>query len=114
MRGSWGKGCKAPTITQQYQGKGLSLRTAQSFGIADATADAPVLYGTGGNQDLAPERAEAVTAGFVFLPSFAPGASIALGWLAIDYTQRIVNPFTSTAFTNYGPALHATPSTRFT
>src|SRR3546814_8084964 len=70
--------------------KGLSLRTAQSFGIADAPADATVLYGTGGNQDLAPERAEVVTAGFVFRPSFAPGASIELGWFDIDYTQRIV------------------------
>src|SRR3546814_5112055 len=58
---SWGKSFKAPTITQQYQGKGLSLRTAQSFGIADAPADATVLYGTGGTQDLAPARSDEQT-----------------------------------------------------
>src|SRR3546814_12879450 len=91
---------------------GWTLRTAQVFGIADAPADATVLYGTGGNQDLAPERAEVVTAGFVFRPSFAPGASIELGWFDIDYTQRIVNPFTFTAFTQYGPALEDPTSTR--
>src|SRR3546814_14421627 len=51
IRASWGKSFKAPTITQQYQGKGLSLRTAQSFGIADAPADETVLHGTGGTQD---------------------------------------------------------------
>src|SRR3546814_2693712 len=96
MRAVWGKSFKAPTITQQDQVKGLSLRTAQSFGIADAPADATVLYGTGGNQDLAPERAEVVTAGFVFRPSFAPGASIELGWFDIDYTQRIVKDRKST------------------
>src|SRR3546814_3067727 len=75
IRASWGKSFKAPTITQQYQGKGSSLLTAQSFGIADAPADATVLSATGGNQDLAPERSEVVTAGFVFSPSFATGAS---------------------------------------
>ena len=104
IRASWGKSFKAPTLSEQFKRGNVGLRTAASLGIPNAPVGATVFTAGGGNPDLAPERAEVVTAGFVVQPSFLPGATIELGWFDIDYTQRVVNPFRFPVISQWGQA----------
>jgi iron complex outermembrane receptor protein len=96
LRANWGESFKAPTLFQSRPSQ-VTLNSAASRGITDAPAGATVLTRLGGNPDLEPETAEVMTAGLTFRPLFLPGASIEIGWFDINYTQRVVTPFVTSA-----------------
>jgi outer membrane receptor protein involved in Fe transport len=88
---SWGKSFKAPT---QYQ----SGRPRSGYSQIGATAYFPspvsgtVLYVSGGNPDLKPERATNWTATASLTPSFIEGLRIDASYFRINYRERAVSP----------------------
>lgn len=90
FKATWGKSFKTPTLVQQHQDIVLDLFDA---GFMGGTPGAGVLFLQGGRTELQPEEAETLTAGFALHPDFLPGFKLELSWFDIDYTDRIVQPF---------------------
>lgn len=88
LRGSWARAFKAPTLYQQYVGYQAYLFPAAAFGASPATGT--VLYASGGNPDVKPERARSWTAGFEIRPS--ANLAIEATWFNIRYRDRVVQP----------------------
>lgn len=95
IKASWGKSFKAPQFYQQYNGQYTYLRTGAAVGGTGFPAGSTVLYTTGSNPDLQPERAETRAVGVVFRPLV--GAELEVSYFDIDYTDRVVTPITSAA-----------------
>jgi outer membrane receptor protein involved in Fe transport len=96
LRLSWGRSFKVPTLLQQYSSRILYLTSAGFLG-GDQIGAPPEGQGIlqfGGNQDLEPERAETISAGFTFNPSAVPGLNLELNWFRINYRDRIIAPIT--------------------
>lgn len=110
---SWGKSFKAPT---QYQ----AGRPRNGYSQIGSTAFFPtspipgtVLYLSGGNPDLRPERATNWTVTASLTPSFAEGLRIDASYFRINYRERAVSPIpqNSLAFAPiYGAYVNLIPS----
>ena len=101
VKTSWGKSFKAPTLMQRYWIPSAYLYPPATFGGKGYPADATVLYLSGGNADLHPERARTWSTSLSFHPEALPGLESELTWFDIDYTSRIVQPIVATeAFSN--------------
>src|SRR3546814_20821366 len=97
MKASWGKSFKAPKLFQRFSSKNASLDAPPSrFGGTGYDDDATVLSTSGGNRNLDPERARSWTAALAFHPEAIPGLEAELTWFDIDYTDRVVRPFSNT------------------
>lgn len=90
LKASWARSFKAPTLYQQYVGYQAYLLPAAAFG--SGSGNQTVLYTSGGNTALKPERARSWTAGFVITPSAAPGLSLEASYFNIRYRDRVVQP----------------------
>ncbi|WP_202839143.1 TonB-dependent receptor [Luteimonas saliphila] len=101
LKASWGESFKAPTLLQRYQSRNAYLYPTTTFGGAGYGPDATVLYLSGGNPDLEPERARTWSASLAFHPEALPGLEMELTWFDIDYTDRVLQPLvTSQALSN--------------
>jgi len=101
LKTSWGKSFKAPTLMQRYWIPSAYLYPPATFGGKGYPADATVLYLSGGNADLRPERARTWSTSLSFHPEALPGLESELTWFDIDYTARIVQPIVAAeAFSN--------------
>jgi iron complex outermembrane receptor protein len=112
IRGNWAEGFRAPSIGELFQGVSDSFPQiddpcnvenfpalapeAQARCVADgvptggyAQANSQIRISVGGNPNLAPEKAENKTLGFVYSPGFLPGFDIALDWWNIELTDTI-------------------------
>ncbi|MGJ4802903.1 TonB-dependent receptor domain-containing protein [Luteimonas sp. SDU82] len=96
MKASWGKSFKAPTLYQGYIGQFSYLYPAATFGGAGFGPGATALYVNGGNRGLSPERARTWIASIAMHPASLPGLEAELTAFHIDYTDRIIQPITST------------------
>lgn len=92
IKASWGKSFKAPTFMQLYGIEQLLLYPISSLGGSGFPAGTTVLYRSGGNSDLKPEKARSWSATLDLHPPALPGASLALGYFHTHYIDRIVNP----------------------
>ena len=97
---TWGKSFKAPTLYQRYSGSFRWLDLPQNYGGTGYTADATILFRSGGNPSLDPERARTWTASVKFHPEALPRLETVLTWFDIDYRDRVIEPIT-----NYDQAL---------
>lgn len=88
---SWGKSFKAPTLFQMGQPQQGYSQIGASFVPASPYPGA-ILYLSGGNPDLKPEKATSWTATATFTPSFARGLEIQASYFEISYKDRVVNP----------------------
>jgi iron complex outermembrane receptor protein len=89
---SWGKSFKAPTQYQASRPKlGYSQVGSTSYFPASPTPGT-VLYLSGGNPDLKPERATNWTATVSLTPSFIEGLHIDASYFRINYRERAVSP----------------------
>lgn len=105
LKASWARSFKAPTLYQQYVGYQAYLLPAAAFGAGSGSQT--VMYTSGGNPDLKPERARSWTAGFVFKPAGAPELSLEANYFNIRYRDRVVQPIAGSiaaAFTDPGYA----------
>lgn len=113
LKASWARSFKAPTLYQQYVGYQAYLLPAAGFGAG--TGSQTVLYTSGGNPDLVPERARSWTAGFEIAPRAAPGLSLEASYFHIRYRDRVVQPIAGSiaaAFTDpaYASLIDRNPS----
>jgi len=97
LKTSWGKSFKAPSLYQGYIGQFGYLYPVTSMGGTGYAPDATALYLNGGNLALTPERARTWSASIAFHPEALPGLEAELTGFHIDYTDRIVQPITSTS-----------------
>lgn len=105
LKASWARSFKAPTLYQQYVGYQAYLLPAAAFGAG--SGGQTVMYTSGGNPDLKPERARSWTAGFVLKPAGVPGLSLESSYFNIRYRDRVVQPIAGSiaaAFTDPGYA----------
>jgi outer membrane receptor protein involved in Fe transport len=99
-KATWGKSFKAPTLYQRYDGRYYWLDLPQNYGGTGYPADATVLFKSGGNPSLDPERARTWTTSLAFHPASLPRLEAELTWFDIDYKDRVIEPIT-----NYDEAL---------
>lgn len=90
LRGTWSRSFKAPTLYQQYVGYQAYLLPAAAFGATPPTGT--VMYTSGGNPGLKPERARSWTAGIEVKPVGAQGLTLTATWFDIRYRDRVVQP----------------------
>jgi outer membrane receptor protein involved in Fe transport len=95
LKGSWGKSFKTPTLFQMYYLVGTVLYPAVTLGGANYPAGATAMYLQGGNSDLKPERARTWTTSLAFHPAALPNLKAELTGFDINYTDRVVFPFTN-------------------
>ena len=90
LRGSWSRSFKAPTLYQQNVAYQAYLLPAAALGAGPAGST--VVYTSGGNPGLKPERARSWTAGFELAPPSLPGLTFEATWFDIRYRDRVVQP----------------------
>ena len=95
LKASWGKSFKAPTLMQRYANQTAIYYTAATFGGGGYPSDATVLWLSGGNTDLRPERARTWSASLAFHPEALAGFDAELNWFHIAYDERILQPITN-------------------
>ncbi len=113
LRGTWSRSFKAPSLYQQYLGYEVFLLPANRYGAGPAGTT--LVYASGGNPDLKPERARSWTAGFDFHPGSVPGLTFSATWFDVRYRDRVLRPISgspSTAFRDpgYATLIDASPS----
>lgn len=93
LRGTWGESFKAPQFQQTLGAVGgtiLSLPGA--FDPLATNGSTGLLFLSGSNRDLRPERAENWTAGFDFTPDWGDGFALRATYFDIDFIDRIATP----------------------
>ena len=90
LRGTWARSFKAPTLFQQFIPYQAILLPAAAFGAG--TGASTIMFASGGNPDLKPERARSWTAGFELRPGLVHDLTIAATWFDINYSDRVVQP----------------------
>jgi len=95
VKSSWGKSFKAPTLSQELTPVSALLAPVALFGVGNAPVAANVLYLSGGNPDLKPERANSFALTGDFHPRSIPGLLMSLTYFDVKYRNRIVTPISS-------------------
>lgn len=90
FKGAWSRSFKAPTLYQQYIGYEAYLLPAAPYGVGGPGAT--ILYASGGNPVLVPERARSWNLGFSLEPAALPGLMFEASWFDIRYRDRVVQP----------------------
>ncbi len=83
-------------------GRGDTAQCAALGAAAAGTAfdTSAAIYSFGGNPNIDTEKGETFTAGFVFTPEFAPGASLAVDYVNIEITDAVSQIQPIAALTN--------------
>jgi len=100
LRATWGTSFKAPQFSQEAQPVGAYLYQAATLGGSSGQA----LLAYGGNTQLKPERSTSWTAGVDWSPPQLRSLVVSLTYFNIDYTNRIILPFTTPAGALSNPA----------
>lgn len=87
IKASWGRSFKAPTLYQKYVGYETYLLPASAYGVAPTGT---VLYTSGGNPALRPERARSWSTGVEFRP--APELRLWASYFNVHYRDRVTQP----------------------
>lgn len=87
IKSSWGRSFKAPTLYQQYVGYETYLLPASAYGAAPSGT---IVYASGGNPSLRPERARSWSAGVTFEP--APALRLWGSYFNVRYRDRVTQP----------------------
>ena len=102
LRGTWGKSFKAPLFRQLHSPVQTVLFPASAMG---APGPGTGMVVSGGNPGLDAERSKSLTAGFDWSPGFAAGFYLSATYFDVDYTDRIVLPFSSLGLAFVDPDL---------
>ncbi|MDP3674815.1 MAG: TonB-dependent receptor, partial [Novosphingobium sp.] len=105
LKGTWSRSFKAPTLFQRFIGYQAFLLPGAALGVGPTGST--VLFTSGGNPALEPERARSWSAGFEFRPAAVPELTLTANWFDIRYKDRVVQPIAgsvSSAFRDPGLA----------
>lgn len=97
LKGTWGRSFKAPQFYQRFAVQNTYIYDAAAVGGTGYPANATVLFRTGGNRDIGPERATTWTATLAIEPPSLKGASFEATYFSVNYRDRVVAPFPSAA-----------------
>lgn len=89
IRASWGRSFKAPTLYQQYISYETYLFPAVTLGAGPLGT---VLYTSGGNPELKPERARNWSVGVNLHPHWIPSLHLGARYFNIRYIDRVTQP----------------------
>ena len=104
FKASWGRSFKAPTLYQQYVGYETYLLNAADYAAAPSGT---IIYTSGGNPDLKPERASSWSIGGELHPPAIAGLRVNASYFSVRYRDRVAQPIAgsiATAFSNPGYA----------
>jgi iron complex outermembrane receptor protein len=104
LKFSWGRSYKTPTLYQQFLDYTAQLLPMSNVGATGYPAQAGVLFISGGNSELKPERAETIAASVDLHPRAVPGLKLELSAFRIRYKNRIAEPVTALAGALTNPA----------
>lgn len=90
FKGAWSRAFKAPTLYQQYIGYQAYLLPASPYGVG--SAGSTIVYASGGNPDLVPERSRNWSLGLSIEPAALPGFLLEASWFDISYRDRVAEP----------------------
>jgi outer membrane receptor protein involved in Fe transport len=90
LKGSWSRSFKAPTLYQKYISYQTYLLPAAGYGVGGA-GDA-ILYASGGNPNLSPERSRNWALGFEWAPPSIQALKLEASYFDVRYSDRIVSP----------------------
>jgi len=93
---SWGRSFKAPTLRNEFQLFAVVLQPSFYYG-GNYPAGSMILFTSGGNRDLKPERARTLSTTLDLHPRFASGLKLSATYFDIDYTDRVVQPVSNAA-----------------
>ncbi|WP_269714830.1 TonB-dependent receptor [Caulobacter sp. NIBR2454] len=88
LRATYGTSFRAPTLPELFDTYAISATNLPRGDGSTLIA----LFQSGGNDQLAPEKATTITAGFDYQPSWPPKARMSLTWFDTDYRDRIGQP----------------------
>jgi outer membrane receptor protein involved in Fe transport len=95
LKGSWGKSFRAPTLIQLHQVTTATALPPEILGATGFPADSNILYLSGGNTKLKPERATSWSITAMIEPAPVPGLRFEIGVFHTRYKDRIVEPIVS-------------------
>ena len=87
IKASWGRSFKAPTLFQQFTSYETYLLLATDVGAAPSGT---IVYASGGNPSLRPERARSWSAGIEVRP--APALRFWASYFNVHYRDRVTQP----------------------
>jgi len=98
LRGSYGKGFRAPSLFELYQ----PLNVVEGSLINDPRRheDVPVRITSGGDENLQPERSTSYTAGLVLTPQALPNFSLSATYWSVKQDRRVVRTYASAILAN--------------
>lgn len=88
LRATYSRDIRAANINELFSGQSQFFNNITNP-ITNVSLN--TLQLTGGNPDLTPERAKALTAGAVYQPSWAPGLRLAIDYYSIDISNAIAS-----------------------
>lgn len=89
FRAAFSRDIRAPSLNELFQGVSIAQATATDPRFGQATT---LGVSTLGNANLRPEKAETLTAGFTFTPSFARGLTITADYYDLKFSDVIFSP----------------------
>lgn len=104
LKGSWGRSFKAPQFYQQYSLRNATIYDARAVGGSGYPTGSSVLFLTGGNPNVGPERATTWTVTASIDPGLIKNASLDISYFSVNYRSRVVSPFPSSANALSNPA----------
>lgn len=96
VKASWGKSFKVPAFAQRYQTISAQLARVTGYGATYPTGATFILI-AGGSPDLKPETATSWTVTAKLQPERLSQLKIESSYYHINFSDRVVYPFTSTA-----------------
>lgn len=88
LRATYSRDIRAANINELFSGQSQFFNNITN---PDTNLVRNTLQLTGGNPNLTPERAKALTAGAVYQPSWAPGLRLAIDYYSIDLDNAITS-----------------------
>jgi outer membrane receptor protein involved in Fe transport len=110
FKASWGRSFKAPTLFQRFNPTNAVIIAPSAFGATGYAPDEALLYLSGGNPNLKPERARTLSGSLAFHPEAVPELEAELTAFKIDYQDRVVQPNSSLNDPRYAEFVDYSPS----
>ena len=103
VRGSWGKGYRAPSLAELYQPQSTGnffnipdpLRAGRPGSNVNDSATGLRIITSGGHPNLSPEKSESRNYGILLQPKFLKGLSLSVDYYDVEVRDRIGPPATA-------------------
>lgn len=95
LKASWGKSFRVPTLFQQNYPASVLLFPSFYWDASLVPDGRTVMFVSGGNADLEPERAQSISATLAVHPQALAGLELSATYFKVKYKNRIAEPMVS-------------------